>query len=119
MKADMVLQFLQMAADDWVGIWEVPWLVRKAGGPQDPDELLHRSMTLIRTVLQEELATVGSVTDAGFQAWDLNPDEACDRIESKWRHLSHDPRIGDMSCWFNLTEKGRIRILDGENGSVR
>lgn len=113
----MVDRLLTEAADDWVGVWELPWMAKSIGGVQDPEGVLNVSLRVIRETLDKGLAEVGDVTEAGFRPWGVSPDEACHRIEREWRRFPDGPRLGDMSCWFNLTERGRKRL--GESGSAQ
>jgi hypothetical protein len=50
----------------------------------------------------------GDVTDAGFHAWGVPPDEATARIERSWERLGHLPDIGDV-CWLANTDAGSRR----------
>jgi len=113
----MVDRLLMEAADDWVGIWELPWMARSIGGAQDPEGALNLSLQAIRETLDNGLVEVGDVTEVGFRPWGVTSDEACHRIEREWRRFPDGPRLGDMSCWFNLTERGRECL--GESGSAQ
>lgn len=108
-------QLLQAAADDWVGVWELPWLAESAGGARGAEEVLKLSLQVIRHSLDEGLLEVGDVTEAGFRSWSASPEEACRRIEREWRRYPDGPRLGDVSCWFNLTAKGQRHL--GEPGA--
>jgi hypothetical protein len=106
----MVDRMLQAAADDWIGVWELPWMASSVGGVSSPTEIRNLSLMVIRKALDEELLEVGDVTESGFRPWGLSPDQACSRIESEWRRFPNGPKLGDISCWFNLTERGRQHL---------
>ena len=101
---------LMAAEDDWVGVWELPWLATSVGGASSPEEVMELSLKAIRKALVDGLVEVGDVTELGFQPWGMLPDEACRRIEREWRRFPNGPRLGDISCWFNLTGKGRQHL---------
>jgi hypothetical protein len=110
-------RLLKEAANDWVGVWELPWIAKSMGRAADSEEVLQLSLQIIREALENGLAEVGDVTDTGFRPWGVSTDEACLRIEHEWRRFPNGPRLGDMSCWINLTERGRERL--DESGSTQ
>ena len=114
--SSIVNRLLREAADDWVGVWELPWMARSIGGAQDPEGVLRLSLQVIRKTLEEGLIEVGDVTEDGFRPWGVSAEEACCRIEREWRRFPDGPKLGDMSCWFNLTPKGRKLLA--ESGSA-
>ena len=102
---------LATARGDWVGIWEMPWLAKSVGGARDREEELQLSLQAIHHCLQEGLLDVGDV-DRVFHSWNVTPAEACERIEREWREFPDGPSLGDISCWFKLTTKGRQLVED-------
>jgi len=106
----MLDRLLLAAADDWVGVWELPWIATSVGGASSSDEVLRLSLAVIREALVRGLIEVGDVTEAGFRPWRASPDEACRRIEAEWRGFPNGPRLGEIACWFNLTPAGRRQL---------
>ncbi len=101
---------LVAAEDDWLGVWELPWIAQSVGGATTPEEVRKLSLAAIREALDAGLVEVGDVTEVGFRPWQTPPSEACSRIEAEWIRLPNGPKLGDMSCWFNLTATGKKRI---------
>ena len=62
-------RMLQAAADDWIGVWELPWMASSVGGVSSPTEIRNLSLMVIRKALDEELLEVGDVTESGFRPW--------------------------------------------------
>ena len=106
----LIDRLLREAADDWVGVWELPWMAESTGSAGDSEKVLRLWLQIIREALKNGLIEVGDVTETGFQPWGVSVDETCLRIEREWRRYPEGPRLGDISCWINLTERGQQRI---------
>lgn len=100
-------RLLSAAEDDWVGVWELASMASSVGGMATPGDVLNSVLPVLKDALEEGLIEIGDVTNDGFQSWGLSVDESCIRIEREWRRFPNGPRLGDISCWINLTDKGK------------
>lgn len=107
-------RLLSAAEDDWVGVWELASMASSVGGVARSSEVLDLVLSALRGALEEGLIEIGDVSDDGFRSWGLAPGESCGRIEREWRQFPNGPRLGDMSCWIDLTAKGKD-LLDSQN----
>jgi hypothetical protein len=104
----LIDELLRSGADDWVTAAEVAWIAKSIGSATTDHDIEALSMELIHVVLAAGLMEAGDVTDAGFLAWGVPPDEATARIERSWERLGHLPDIGDV-CWLANTDAGSRR----------
>lgn len=106
----LIDELLACGADDWVAAAEVAWIAKSMGGAATNHEIKALSVELIQAVLVAGLMEAGDVTDGGFFAWGVPPDEAVARIERSWDQLGRLPNIGDV-CWLSNTRSGNQRAL--------
>lgn len=101
----LVKEVLLSGADDWVGIWELPYLARAALGGVGTDAARVAVMEVIRALLSQGLMEVGDVNECGFVRWETELDDAIRRIEREWTLLRREPSLGEIG-WLNITAKG-------------
>ena len=107
----MIAAVLRAGSDDWVGVWELPFLARSTGAADSPQEERIACIQVVRELLASGWATVGDVTDDGFRAWPLTHDQAVSRIETEWQALPNGPNLGDIG-WINLSETGEAKAAE-------
>jgi hypothetical protein len=93
----LVAAILESASDDWVGLWELPYLARSVGGAASKEQERQMSLEAIRVLLEDHGAQVGDVTIAqGFVGWPLDSDAVVERIDREWRELKRHPQMGEV-----------------------
>lgn len=101
----MIDEVLALGADDWVGIWELPWVAKSICGAETPADVRDGSLEAIRRMVIEGRVQIGDVTEGGFVPWPLGIDDQLARVEREWRDLPGEPSLGDIG-WLNVTETG-------------
>lgn len=92
--------------DDYVGLWQWVRRVRDRWPDLADDAVRSKVLELVGELMRRNAIRAGALTrDGGFDAWELTPAEALERIEREWIELGRDPNIADI-CWFNNTELG-------------
>ncbi len=99
--------FLIEGLDDWIGLWRFARAIRDRAPNATVDEVRERAMPSVRKLVQGGYMRPGRLTKErpGFSEWNLDPQEAVERIDREWRQLGRDPNIPDI-CWFSNTELG-------------
>jgi len=104
--SDIRQELLVEGQDDYVGLWEVAWILRRSEPSYTDDEIREVALESLRPLLCEGLMEPGALQDnGGFQAWMCTPEEALAKIDKEWRGLGKDPNIGQV-CWFRNTDSG-------------
>lgn len=103
-------EILVRAQGDWVMFHELLDLVREGASPATREQLEDRVFAELTPLLACGWLTVGDVTEAGFEPWDLPSKAALMRIRKRWQELSRAPDLGDV-CWFDLTEDGEAVLV--------
>lgn len=87
--------------DDYVGVWKVPWHIRRAVPEASDDDIREISAAVLEALVARD-AAIGSLdeTTGSFDPWDT--DVAVDTAMSAWRNLGRDPNIGEVG-WLALT----------------
>ncbi len=87
--------------DDYVGLWKVPWHIRRAVPAASDDETREISAAVLEALIAQD-ATIGILdeTTGSFDPWDR--EAAVDIAMSAWRNLGRDPNIGEIG-WLALT----------------
>ncbi len=99
-------EILVEGLDDYVGLWEVAWILRRNGQHSSPQEIRERSLEALGPLLHAGYIKPGKLeADGGFLEWQLGPVESLKRIDSEWIELGHDPNICQI-CWFSNTTEG-------------
>ena len=99
-------RLLTAAEDDWVGVWEIASMAASVGGATASDDVLSSMLHVLKDTQEQGLIAIRHITAEGFKSWGLSADDACRRIANEWRRFPGGPRLGDISCWINLTNKG-------------
>jgi len=98
--------FVVEGLDDYVGLWEWVDKVRSRCPDLEDDAVRTKVLELAGELMHQNAIRAGALTrDGGFDAWELTPAEALERIEREWIELGRDPNIPDI-CWFINTEHG-------------
>ena len=103
---------------DWIQAAEGWSVVKRMGGITADDEIRNLTLAIVRTVLEEELMTIGGLVKgppggltghfAEFSEWQVPIEEALARVARAWDSLGRLPGIGDL-FWLSNTEKGNQR----------
>lgn len=82
--------------DDYVGLWTVPWLIRRAVPCVSDEEMLEIAGKTVKELLAGGVA-LGSLdeTTGYFSAWP--PGDSLIDAMSAWRALGRDPNIGEVA----------------------
>ncbi len=98
--------FLVEGLDDYVGLWQWVARVRRRCPDLEGDAVRAKVLELAGALMHQNAIRAGALArDGGFDAWELPPAEALERIEREWIELGRDPNIPDI-CWFINTEHG-------------
>ena len=99
-------ELLAEGLDDCVGLWELPWILRRRDADCMDDEVREQALEIVGSLLREELMESGALQENGeFVAWTCTPEEVLARIDREWRDLGQDPSIGQV-CWLSITALG-------------
>src|SRR5437868_1619303 len=94
----LMAEVLDEGLDDWVVLAHV---FHRAATLSGVDMIMARStaLTAIQILLGNDLIVAGNIGDSGFEAWDLSPSQAFDRIMAE----------GEVRSWvFGLTDVWRL-----------
>jgi hypothetical protein len=106
MAADLEREILEELKDDYVGAWDVAWLVSDDLGTEDPTEVRECALGLLERMLLFGEIRAGAATDEGeFEPWPEPPGEALHKIRERWERLERTPTLGEVA-WFDLTPFG-------------
>lgn len=113
MTSDDVLEnLLEECHEDHVGLWRIINAVRWDLGSENSADIQALTLRLVRRLLEERGMQVGHPTADGrdFVSWDLDPDQALNRIRNEWAALGRDPNIGEVA-WFTLIQQSPDKPL--------
>ena len=101
------LDLLSEGRDDFLGLWEILWVVTETLGVDDDIAAKKQTLGIVWELLVEGHLQVGDVAPGGasLTAWEVPVDEAIDRIAVAWNFLRREPRTGEIA-WFETTRKG-------------
>lgn len=103
---EYVEHLVSAAKDDYLGLWEVPALLRETG-MEVAEDRRKLSLALVRELVFKHGMVPGSLTkDGGFRPWSTDPEASIVRIERDWARLGRDPNM-DYACWFLLPSPTR------------
>ncbi len=106
MASDLKWEILEELKDDYVGAWDVAWLVADDLGTEDPTEVREYALGLLGHMLMFGEIRAGVATDEGeFEPWPGSPDESLRKITESWECLERTPALGEVA-WFDLTPFG-------------
>ncbi len=99
-------ELLADLTDDYVGLWDIARLVGREWDLEDSAEIRATAMTLLSDPVEDGLVKPGIARDdGGFDAWNLAPEEAVDKIRRGWEAINGMPALGDVA-WFAITPEG-------------
>ena len=105
-------ELLEDLTDDYVGVWDVARRVKREWSIEDVSEVRATAMTLLSDPIEDGFITPGLArNDGGFDAWELAPEEAVDRIRREWQELGRMPSLGDIA-WFDITPRGERLVRE-------
>lgn len=108
------MEILAEGLDDYVGLWEVAWMLRRSMSEATSAEIRESALAVLRPLLTARLIEPGALEEGGgFRAWGCSAQEALARISREWSTLSHDPNIGQI-CWFSNTTAGDVVAEGGQ-----
>ena len=103
---DIRREILVEGLEDYVGLWQLPWILRRKKPDSTDDEVREQALEIVGSLLREGLVEPGALQEnGGFLAWTCTPRESLARIDKEWRELGQDPNIGQV-CWFSNTASG-------------
>ncbi len=92
--------FMKESIVDYVGLWEIPQILRHVAPVDTTDEVRRLSLEVVRHLYKRGLRP-GDYWGGDFDYW---PDNGCqaalDRIEQEWIKAGADPNLADPICWF-------------------
>src|SRR5437868_292032 len=99
----LMAEVLDEGLDDWVVLAHV---FHRAATLSGVDMIMARStaLTAIQILLGNDLIVAGNIGDSGFEAWDLSPSQAFDRIMAEGEVRSWVFGLTDV--WLAATEEG-------------
>jgi len=104
--ADIRQELLTEGRGDYVGLWEIAWILRRSQPSYTADEIREAALEVLGFLLCGGLMEPGILQEnGGFLAWKCTPEKALARIDKEWRALGQDPNIGQV-CWFSNTSAG-------------
>lgn len=106
----LVKELLVRALDDWLCVFELPYLVRRLDGPVSNVQQRERSLEAVKQLLEGGLWIAGGLVGSAFEPWGLGPEAALTRIEREWP-IGWLPDYNDI-CWFASTELGSACAKD-------
>ena len=88
-------------AEDYVGLWTVPWHFRNVYHIEDEDLRREHSLKVIERLLTMPNIGVGQFrsNEEVFEFWELSRSASLKRISDEWDALGHEPNLGDIA-WF-------------------
>ena len=98
----IVGDFERQSVVDYVGFWEIVWVVKMDLKPDSASELRSLAIEILKAMLSRGfqigyLASKGS----GFEPWsDQRAESVIDRVSAEWDALGREPTIGDIA-WLN------------------
>lgn len=89
---------LEGLVDDWVGLWVIPWWLRRLAPEASDDEMREATVALVREMCEANQVRVGDLAGPqDFRPWAASPDDAASRIDSEWQRLGRPPNIGEVA----------------------
>ncbi|WP_139168351.1 hypothetical protein [Microbacterium azadirachtae] len=99
--ASVALVVYRELEEDYVGLWVIPWQIRRAI-PRASDEMVREVSIPILLALLENGISIGDLNgEMGlFEPWQT--DEPIERVLAGWHALGRDPNIGEIA-WLART----------------
>lgn len=82
--------------DDYVGLWVIPWHIRRSI-PRVSDEIVRHISIAVLVALLDNRVSIGDLdgNTGTFDPW--SGDEPIGRVLEEWRALGRDPNIGEIA----------------------
>ena len=86
---------------DYVGLWEIPQILRHVAPLAPSDEIRRLSLEVVKRLYEKGLRP-GNYWGGDFDHWpDNGYQPAVDRIEAAWIKAGADPNLAYPICWFS------------------
>lgn len=101
-------EILAELADDYVGLWEVAWMVATELGSEDAAAVRENTMRLVEGMLLRGLIRPGLAReDGGFDPWPTGPEDFVLALKERWDAVGGRlPTLGEIA-WFDSTPRGQ------------
>ncbi|WP_433259330.1 hypothetical protein ACQPYK_49890 (plasmid) [Streptosporangium sp. CA-135522] len=111
----LMAEVLDEGLDDWITLGHILYRASTMIGAETSNAR-SAALAAVKILLTENLAVAGNIGDSGFEAWDLNVEQALDRILLECE--SRNWVLGLTDVWIATTEKGddlaRSMKVEGE-----
>jgi hypothetical protein len=99
--ASVAILIHQELEDDYVGLWKLPWHIRRAYPAVADHQVQAIAAGILRALLARNVA-IGNLdeTTGDFDPWPLR--DAVECAMAAWRDLGRDPNIGEVA-WLAST----------------
>ena len=101
---------LELAVDDYIGLWEILWRARALDESAADEELFSRALSGVDALLENELLIVSEGTVFSGEQRELSQREGLSAVRD-WKHWT-PPERGANHLRVAATEKGR-RAYEG------
>jgi len=89
--------------EDYVGLWVLPWLIRRDWPEVSDDVVRAISKSILRALTSIDVVLGDVDGDTGqFLPWDC--DDPVEAAMDMWVQLRHDPRLGEIA-WLVRVER--------------
>ncbi|MUL76470.1 hypothetical protein [Mycolicibacterium sp. CBMA 226] len=104
-------EILDAASHDWVPMIEVDQIVTQQQLAAGDGERFDLVTSVVRTMLQEGLVSVGDLPGDGAETpdWGLSPDASVERIRGMYVDRHGEPEEWQYRIWFGLALGGDVR----------
>lgn len=101
-------EILIRALVDWVALDRIHWHVAEANRGAPIAVVQSETLSLIRSLVEEELFEVGDLSGDGgrFAAWNTSIDDSIARIRGAYVNNFEDQNTWPWVCWLDLTDAG-------------
>jgi len=114
-------EVLLACSEDDVGLWEiirfVEWALPAASATEIKEKVFETVLALLKAGLIDAGLPVPECPTFVFKSWNLQPEEAIERIHREWDQLGHKPTLGDI-VWFVSTMAGDRILAEGQERNV-
>lgn len=99
--ASVAILIHQELEDDYVGLWKLPWHIRRALPAAADDQVQAIAAAVLQALLARDVA-IGSLDETSglFDPWPQR--DAVESAMGAWRDLGRDPNIGEVA-WLAST----------------
>ena len=111
-----VEEVLKRGLEDWIQAAEVASVAKVTGGQRTDLGIQTLALEVVAELVRSRLMKPGDVTEDGFHEWDLEPDDALNRISREWKALGRLPELGEV-CWLSNTSDGDRKAGESSGGT--